>query len=106
MVCAAGRPGIGGISLSVPWDPSTMVVQLIGPTDARETGCWNKLCREDGIVLDQRLVSRFAPSASDLRAGRDTSAPPTPPGGVPATPTIGPGHVAVLDWGAFDPDSP
>ena len=97
---------IGGFSISVPWDPSTMMVQLIGPSDARDTGCWNKLCEGDGIILDQRPVSPTPPSASDLRAGRDSSAPPTPPGALPATPTIGPGHVAVVDWGAFDPDSP
>jgi len=97
---------IGGFSLSLPWDSSTMVIQLIGPSNAFDTGCWNKLCAGDGIVLDQRLVSRSAPSASDLRAGRDLSAPPTPAGSVPATPTIGPGHVAVLDWNATDPDSP
>jgi hypothetical protein len=97
---------VGGFSINVPWDPSTSMVQLIGPTDARETGCWNKLCEGDGIVLDQRPVTLSAPSASDLRAGRDASAPPTPPGSLPATPTIGPGHVAVVDWDAFDPDSP
>jgi hypothetical protein len=97
---------LGAFSISIPWDPSTMMIQLIGPTDARETGCWNTLCEGDGIILDQRPVTPMPPSASDLRAGRDASAPPTPPGAVPATPTIGPGHVAVIDWSAFDPDSP
>jgi hypothetical protein len=97
---------IGGFSINVPWDPATMSIQLIGPTDARDTGCWNQLCHGDGIVLDVRAVTPLPPSASDLRAGRDTSAPPTPAGGSPATPTIGPGHAAVIDWSASDPDSP
>jgi hypothetical protein len=97
---------VGGFSINVPWDPTTGMIQLIGPSDARDTGCWNTLCAGDGIILDQRPVTPMAPSASDLRAGRDASAPPTPPGALPATPTIGPGHVAVLDWQAADVDSP
>ncbi|HKQ97437.1 MAG TPA: hypothetical protein VJV75_06150 [Candidatus Polarisedimenticolia bacterium] len=103
----AGRPDlIGGFSINVPWDPTTMQIQLIGPSDARDTGCWNRLCPGDGIILDQHFVTPAPPSASDLRAGRDASAPPTPAGGTPAVPTIGPGHVAFVDWNAFDPDSP
>ncbi len=102
-----GRPDLlGGFSINVPWDPGTQRIQLIGPSNPLDTGCWNKFCEGDGVILDQMIVSRSGPSASDLRAGRDASAPPTPAGGVPATPTIGPGHNAVLDWSASDPDSP
>jgi hypothetical protein len=97
---------IGGFSIDVPWDPATRRIQLIGPTNPLDTGCWNKLCEGDGVILDDRIVTPSGPSASDLRAGRDVSAPPTPAGGVPATPTIGPGHAAVVDWSASDPDSP
>jgi hypothetical protein len=97
---------LAGFSLNVPWDPTTTSIELIGPTDPRDTSCWNRFCAGDGVVLDARPVTPMPPTVSDLRAGRDATAPPTPPGNVPATPTIGPGHSAVVSWTALDPDSP
>jgi hypothetical protein len=96
---------IGGFSLNIPWDPATTSIQLIGPTDARRTECRNTLCEGDGVVLQERLVSASPPRASDLRAGRDVPAPIPPPGSSPASPTIGPGHDAVVSWEASDLDS-
>ncbi len=100
-------PGLlGGFSINVPWDPATTAIQLIGPSNPLDVTCWNSYCAGDGVVLAERTVSLSPPSAGDLRAGRDAAAPPTPPGGVPATPTIGPGHSAVVSWNASDADSP
>jgi hypothetical protein len=95
-----------GFSIDIPWDPSTMFIQLLGPLDGFRVECQNMYCPGDGMILDQQMVTPMPPSASDLRAGRDAAAPPTPPGGTPATPTIGPGHDAIVSWNAFDPDSP
>jgi hypothetical protein len=95
-----------GFSINIPWDPMTIAIQLIGPSDGRRIECQNTYCPGDGLVLDQRAVSAFPPSAIDLRAGRDAMAPPTPPGATPAVPTIGPGHDAIVSWDAFDRDSP
>ena len=105
----ANDPGpelAAGFSINVPWDPTTTAVQLIGPSDGRRIDCQNMYCRGDGVVLDQKTLTPRAPSVSDLRAGRDAAAPPTPPGSTPAVPTIGPGHDAVVSWTSFDPDSP
>ncbi len=96
----------GGFSINVPWDPMTTNIQLIGPTDARQTECENMLCPGEGVLLDQRQVTLFTPSVSDLRAGLDAPAPLPPPGAPPVTPTIGPGHQAVVSWESSDFDSP
>ncbi len=107
MIDSASSPEqIGAIALNFPWDPATVRIELLGPVDLRNDGCWNRYCPGDSVLLASRLVSPAAPSASDLRAGRDAAAPPTPPGSTPATPTVGPNHEAVVSWTASDADSP
>ncbi len=102
----AATDQLGGFSINVLWDPMTTSIQLIGPTDARQTECENMLCPGEGLILDQRPVTIFPPSAFGLRAGLDAPAPLPPAGSPPAVPTIGTGHVAVVSWEASDFDSP
>ena len=94
-----------GFSIDLPWDPMTTKIQLIGLVDPRDGDCRSAACSTASTVLAERAVTPRPPTISDLRAGLDVVPPPTPPGGTPPAPIVGPGHDAVLTWNSSDADS-
>lgn len=96
-----GNEVAAGLTLHVPWDPTTTAMELIGPADLNDTACQEAYCRTGDVVLFHRDRSAAAPAVSNLRAGKDAPALP----GAFTPPLIGPGHDAVLTWSVADPDS-
>lgn len=100
-----GPPQDGAyFAFNVPWDDTISSIALFGPADARDPECRQANCVQQDVPLFDRPRTQLAPFIDGLRAGRDTAPPMNGPD--PGPPTIGPGHDAVIAWGAFDQDSP